>query len=187
MVMNLSRQPLLVETVCDSRKKNDPWRTPSGPKKFAVCVSDNGKTKLVRFGDPGLEIKRDSEKRRKNFRARHNCQDPGPKTKAKYWACKTWERKKTVKDVVGECRTLQAVRVVLEQQPVPADWPKKVGYPPPGMIRMSAYPAGQGKGPKGKGTDAQYPDTEEGRKIAKAQAWLFPSKITRAGKKTYQV
>lgn len=72
-------------------KLNDPFRTPGGPKKFAVYVkNENGKVVIVRFGDPNMEIKRDSDKRRKNFRARHNCHDPGPKTKARYWSCYQW-------------------------------------------------------------------------------------------------
>lgn len=87
------------EGVCDGKKSRKPWRTPGGPKKFAVCVDG----KLVRFGDPELEIKRDSDKRRKSFRARHGCgkrpntKDPG---KAGYWSCKTWEKNRTVADVV---------------------------------------------------------------------------------------
>ena len=89
----------------DGKKKkvklNDPFRTPSGPKKFAVYVkNDKGNVVLVRFGDPKMEIKRDDPERRKSFRARHGCDDPGPKWKARYWACKTWEKGKTVKDVV---------------------------------------------------------------------------------------
>lgn len=91
------------ESVCDGKKSMKPWRTSGGPKKFAVCVGG----KVVRFGDPNLEIKRDSASRRKNFRARHGCgtrpntKDP---KKAGYWACKTWERKKTVGDVVEQRR-----------------------------------------------------------------------------------
>jgi hypothetical protein len=40
-----------------------------------------------------MEIKRDDPARRKNFRARHNCDNPGPRWKARYWACKTWSAK----------------------------------------------------------------------------------------------
>lgn len=83
-----------------SKAVNKPWRTPEGPKKFAVLGSEGGEKRLVRFGDPNMEIKRDSPERRKNFRARHGCNTPGPKTKAKYWACKTWEKNKKVSDVV---------------------------------------------------------------------------------------
>jgi hypothetical protein len=40
-----------------------------------------------------MEIKRDDPARRKNFRARHNCDNPGPRWKARYWACRTWSSK----------------------------------------------------------------------------------------------
>jgi hypothetical protein len=55
---------------------------------------------MVRFGDPSSEIKRDDPERRKNFRARHNCDNPGPKTRAKFWSCRLWARK-PVSDIVG--------------------------------------------------------------------------------------
>jgi nicotinic acid mononucleotide adenylyltransferase len=72
-------------------KLNDPFRTPGGPKKFAVyTMGPNGKVVIVRFGDPNMEIKRDDPDRRSNFRARHNCDDPGPKYKARYWSCYQW-------------------------------------------------------------------------------------------------
>jgi hypothetical protein len=69
---------------------NKPFRTPGGPKKSAVYVKDGGKVKIVRFGDPNMSIKKDIPARRKSFRARHNCANPGPKTKARYWSCKAW-------------------------------------------------------------------------------------------------
>jgi hypothetical protein len=70
---------------------NKPFRTPDGPKKFAVYVkNDKGNVVKVTFGDPNMEIKRDSDDRKANFRARHNCDDPGPKDKARYWSCKMW-------------------------------------------------------------------------------------------------
>lgn len=72
-------------------KLNKPFRTPSGPKKFSVYVkNEKGNVVKVNFGDPNMEIKRDDPERRKNFRARHNCDSPGPKWKAKYWSCKFW-------------------------------------------------------------------------------------------------
>ena len=70
-------------------KLNDPIR--GGSKKFYVYVKDGDKVKKVSFGDTtGLSIKRDDPARRKSFRARHNCDNPGPKYKARYWACRTW-------------------------------------------------------------------------------------------------
>jgi hypothetical protein len=75
-----------------SVKLNDPFRTPDGPKKFAVyTMGPNGNVVIVRFGDPNMEIKRDDPARRASFRARHGCDDdPGPKYKAKYWSCYQW-------------------------------------------------------------------------------------------------
>ena len=70
---------------------NKPFRTPSGPKKFSVYVkNDKGNVVKVNFGDPNMEIKRDDPERRKSYRARHNCDNPGPKWKANYWSCKMW-------------------------------------------------------------------------------------------------
>ena len=68
-------------------KLNDPIR--GGSKKFYVYVrNEKGKVIKVSFGDTtGLSIKRDDPARRKSFRARHNCDNPGPKTKARYWSC----------------------------------------------------------------------------------------------------
>jgi len=81
------------------KKLNKPFRTPKGPKKFSVYVkNEKGNVVKVNFGDPNMEIKRDDPNRRKNFRARHNCANPGPKTKARYWSCKMWESKKSVTD-----------------------------------------------------------------------------------------
>lgn len=63
-------------------------------KKYKVYVrNDKGNVVKVNFGDPNMEIKRDDPNRRRNFRARHNCDNPGPRWKARYWACKTWSAK----------------------------------------------------------------------------------------------
>ena len=61
-------------------------------KKFKVYVKDpkTGNVKKVNFGDPNMRIKKSNPKRRKSFRARHNCDNPGPKTKARYWSCRKW-------------------------------------------------------------------------------------------------
>ena len=75
------------------KKLNKPFRTPGGPKKFSVYVkNDTGNVIKVNFGDPNMSIKRDQPGRRKNYRARHHCDSPGPKTKANYWSCKMWSR-----------------------------------------------------------------------------------------------
>ena len=81
-------------------KLNNPVR--GGSKKFYVYVrNEKGNVVKVSFGDAtGMDIKRDDPERRKSFRARHNCDNPGPKTKARYWSCKFWEKGKTVTDLM---------------------------------------------------------------------------------------
>jgi hypothetical protein len=77
-------------------------RNPSGSKKkFHVYAKCDGKVKKISFGDPNMSIKRDSPERRKSFRARHKCDSAEAKDRctAKYWACKTWEKNKTVTDI----------------------------------------------------------------------------------------
>lgn len=71
---------------------NNPIRTSENPnKKFKVYVKgESGKVVVVRFGDPKMSIKRDDPARRKSFRARHDCANPGPKWKARYWSCYQW-------------------------------------------------------------------------------------------------
>jgi len=71
---------------------NDPIRTSENPnKKFKVYVrGPKGNIVVVRFGDPNLSIKRDDPDRRRSFRARHKCDNPGPKWKARYWSCYQW-------------------------------------------------------------------------------------------------
>lgn len=61
-----------------------------GRKKSVVFVMDGSKVKRVMFGDPNMTIKKNIPGRRSNFRARHNCDNPGPKTSARYWSCKAW-------------------------------------------------------------------------------------------------
>ena len=78
---------------------NNPTR--GDVKKFKVYVkNDKGNVVKVEYGDPNMEIKRDDPARRKSFRARHNCDNPGPKYKARYWSCKFWEKGKTVTDLM---------------------------------------------------------------------------------------
>ena len=60
-------------------------------KKSKVYVkNEKGNVVKVNFGDPNMTIKKDDPGRRASFRARHNCDDPGPKTGARYWSCKAW-------------------------------------------------------------------------------------------------
>jgi hypothetical protein len=83
---------------------NKPFRLPSGSKKkFGVYVkNDKGNIVKVTFGDPNMSIKRDNPERRKAYRARHGCDNPGPKYKANYWSCKMWSAK-PVSKITGSC------------------------------------------------------------------------------------
>lgn len=65
-----------------------PFRTPGGPKKFAVYVrKPGGGIKKVTFGDPGLRVKNSNKKAAKSFRARHKCSQKKDRTTAGYWSC----------------------------------------------------------------------------------------------------
>ena len=60
-------------------------------KKSKVFVkNEKGNVVKVNFGDKNMTIKKNIPARRKSFRARHNCDNPGPRTKARYWSCKAW-------------------------------------------------------------------------------------------------
>lgn len=72
-------------------KLGKPFYTPGGPRKRAVYVkNDKDNVVKVGFGDPNMRIKKSNPARRKSFRARHNCDNPGPRWKARYWSCKAW-------------------------------------------------------------------------------------------------
>tara|TARA_R100001163_G_C5040000_1_gene178351 strand:- start:195 stop:812 length:618 start_codon:yes stop_codon:yes gene_type:complete len=72
-------------------KLGKPFLTPDGPKKRSVYVkNEKGNVVKVNFGDPNMKIKKNDPERRKSFRARHNCDNPGPRWKARYWSCKAW-------------------------------------------------------------------------------------------------
>jgi hypothetical protein len=80
-------------------KLNKPMR--GDVKKFKVYVNnEKGNVIKVNFGHGGtsakskgektMKIRKSNPKARASFRARHNCKNPGPKTKARYWSCKAW-------------------------------------------------------------------------------------------------
>ena len=70
---------------------NKPFLTPDGPKKRSVYVKNaKGNIIKVNFGQKGVTIKKHLPKHRKSYRARHHCENPGPKTKANYWSCRAW-------------------------------------------------------------------------------------------------
>jgi hypothetical protein len=69
-------------------KLNSPFRTPGGPKKFAVYVkTPKGTIKKVTFGDPNLRVKNANKGAAKSFRARHKCDQKKDRTMAGYWSC----------------------------------------------------------------------------------------------------
>jgi len=69
-------------------KLNKPFRTPGGPKKFAVYVkTPKGTIKKVTFGDPNLRVRNANKKAAKSFRARHKCDQKKDRTTAGYWSC----------------------------------------------------------------------------------------------------
>lgn len=66
-------------------------KMPGDVKKSKVYVrKPNGNIVKVNFGDKKMRIKKSNPARRKSFRARHNCKNPGPKWKARYWSCRSW-------------------------------------------------------------------------------------------------
>jgi hypothetical protein len=69
-------------------KLNKPRRTPGGPRKFAVYTKNgSGKVVQVRFGQPGMKVRNNDAAAAKSFRARMQCDNPGPKWKPRWWAC----------------------------------------------------------------------------------------------------
>jgi len=76
----------------EGKELNNPTR--GDVKKYKVYVkNDKGNVVKVEFGDPNMSIKRDDPEARKNFRARHNCDQKKDKTTAGYWSCKFWSTK----------------------------------------------------------------------------------------------
>lgn len=66
-------------------------KLPGDVKKYKVYVKNpKGNVVKVNFGDKKMRIKKSNPSRRKSFRARHNCDNPGPRTSARYWSCKNW-------------------------------------------------------------------------------------------------
>ena len=70
---------------------NKPKRSKKGGKKSVLLARENGKVKMIRFGDANMKIKKNIPSRRKSFRARHGCDKGGlSKLSARYWSCKAW-------------------------------------------------------------------------------------------------
>ena len=67
-----------------------PMRGDVAKSKVYVRDPKTGNVKKVNFGDPNMKIKKSDPARRRSFRARHNCDNPGPRTSARYWSCRAW-------------------------------------------------------------------------------------------------
>lgn len=113
------------------KKLNKPFRTSGGPKKFSVYVkNEKGNVVKVNFGDPNMEIKRDDPARRKSFRARHNCENPGPKWKARYWSCKMWSQKSVTKVTKGSELSDDELIELLDESEAKRPGPKSAAQTP---------------------------------------------------------
>ncbi len=87
-----ARSRLVKKAADKKRPLNKIIKTPGKKTEWKVYVKDpkTGNVKTVTGGDPKMKNRKNEPKRRKSFRARHKCDNPGPKTKARYWACKNW-------------------------------------------------------------------------------------------------
>lgn len=67
---------------------NKPFRTPGGPRKFAVYTkNDKGNVIKVGFGQPGMRVNNDDPEKARSFQKRMRCDNPGPRWKPRWWAC----------------------------------------------------------------------------------------------------
>jgi hypothetical protein len=84
-------EPGLNEAEYQGRKVQLGKPTRGDVKKFKVYVkNDKGNVVKVNFGDPNMRIRKSNPARRRSFRARHRCETPGPRWKARYWSCRKW-------------------------------------------------------------------------------------------------
>ena len=152
---------------------NKPFRTSGGPKKFSVYVkNEKGNIVKVNFGDPNMEIKRDDPARRKSFRARHNCDNPGPKTKAKYWSCKMWSKKSVTKVTKGEADMEdEMVEFLDESESALTEQQKKL--PPAIQKSILKKKGGKDKDSKDKDSKDKKEDKEKGKEESDAKKGLW--------------
>ncbi len=67
---------------------NKPFRTPGGPRKFAVYTkNESGNVIKLGFGEPGMRVNNNDPAKARSFRKRMRCHEPGPRWKAKWWSC----------------------------------------------------------------------------------------------------
>lgn len=90
-VMYFNEDEQIDEAEYQGRKVSLGKPTRGDVKKFKVYVKNpKGNVVKVNFGDPNMKIRKSNPKARKSFRARHNCDNPGPRHKARYWSCRKW-------------------------------------------------------------------------------------------------
>lgn len=71
-------------------KCNNPTTSEKPEKKFKVKACQDGKEKILHYGDANMRIKKSNPERRKSFRARHKCDTAKDKLSRRYWSCKKW-------------------------------------------------------------------------------------------------
>ena len=90
-VMYFNEDEQIDEAEYQGRKVSLGKPTRGDVKKFKVYVKNpKGNVVKVNFGDPNMKIRKSNPKARKSFRARHNCDNPGPRHKARFWSCRKW-------------------------------------------------------------------------------------------------
>ena len=77
-----------------------------------------------------MEIKRDDPARRKSFRARHKCENPGPKWKARYWSCKMWSKKSVTNVTKGSELSEDELLDLLDESEAKRPGPKSAAQTP---------------------------------------------------------
>jgi hypothetical protein len=75
---------------CDNPRYLRKGESGYGDKQKVVKACDDGKEKIIKFGDANMENKSDNPDSKKNFRARHNCEEKDDQMTAGYWSCKDW-------------------------------------------------------------------------------------------------
>jgi hypothetical protein len=91
LVENMNTDPEIDEAKYQGREVQLGKPMAGDVKKSKVYVrGPKGNVVKVNFGDKTMRIKKSNPARRKSFRARHNCDNPGPRHKARYWSCRMW-------------------------------------------------------------------------------------------------
>jgi hypothetical protein len=91
LVENMNTDPEIDEAKYQGREVQLGKPMAGDVKKSKVYVrGPKGNVVKVNFGDKTMRIKKSNPARRKSFRARHNCDNPGPRHKARYWSCRAW-------------------------------------------------------------------------------------------------